>query len=132
MSDFKRLTERDLFGNADVTGVKPEDFFARLYGDDPARVSAVINRLAAYEDTALTPEQVTALQTRIDELTAMLGAALGDMAVSGSCLGCTYYVDGVANCEGEGEPCHRWRGYDRFPNVPEFPTSNRKDLNKNV
>lgn len=56
---MKRLTERDEFGNADIIGV---DSFA-LQGSLPFqefnKVTAALNRLAAYEDTGLEPQDTS-------------------------------------------------------------------------
>ena len=114
MSDFKRLTERDDKGKAWVVSSWP----------DTATSDTVIDRLAAYEDTALTPEQIHALQTRNDELTAMLGAALN--CIPQFCEDCSYSFDdghGDYDCSlRQDAPCQwRWKGYDIYNNVPEFP-----------
>ena len=56
-----RLTERDEYGNADIIGVDSEDLQLNLEFDSMNRVTAALNRLAEYEETGLTPEQVKKL-----------------------------------------------------------------------
>lgn len=55
---MKRLTERDEFGNADIIGVDSEDLQCNLEFDEFNRVTVALNRLASYEDTGFTPEQI--------------------------------------------------------------------------
>lgn len=60
---MKRLTERDEFGNADIIALSdmmPEIYAELSFGETNALTNA-LNRLAAYEDTGLTPEEITAL-----------------------------------------------------------------------
>lgn len=48
---MNRLTERDEFGNADIIGVESTALYAELDGlNDVNRVTAALNKLAAYED----------------------------------------------------------------------------------
>jgi|GEM_PF-4437409 len=139
MSDFKRLTNED-YKDLGIVGyggeLNPcivmltigELIGGCVKGGSREIMTEVFTRLAAYEDTALTPEQVAALQTRIDELTVMLGSALEDMeSYKGACEFCKYGTrypedEPCRYCWNEDDNPHfRWSGYDRFPNVPEFP-----------
>lgn len=63
---MNRLTERDEYGNADIIGVDSEDLQLNLDFEGFNRVTEALNRLAAYEDTGLTPAGVFALQTHPD------------------------------------------------------------------
>lgn len=54
---MNRLTERDEYGNADIIGVDSEDFQLNLDFEGFNRVTEALNRLAAYEDTGLEPEE---------------------------------------------------------------------------
>ena len=58
-----RLTERDEYGNADIialSDVIPE-IYAELSFAETNALTEVLNRLAEYEETGLTPEQVKKL-----------------------------------------------------------------------
>ena len=57
-----RLTERDEFGNADIIGVDSQDLTEALDFDQLNLVTDALNRLTAYEDTGLEPEEVNALK----------------------------------------------------------------------
>ncbi|EHQ92162.1 hypothetical protein [Desulfosporosinus youngiae] len=50
MSEYKRLTDRDEFGNADIIGVDSEDLQLNLEYDEFNKVTNALNRLAQYED----------------------------------------------------------------------------------
>ena len=120
MSDFKRLTERDGFKYASLIGVDDDILRSNLYFGEMSPIIDAFDRLAAYEDTTLTPEQVTALQTRNDELTAMLGAALGELKRYVGCDGCSHGY--LGRCDRPEETCEwSWSGCNRYDNVPEFP-----------
>ncbi len=61
---MNRLTERDEFGNADIialSDIMPE-IYAGLSFSETNALTDVLNRLADYEDTGLTPEEIKALQ----------------------------------------------------------------------
>ncbi len=61
---MNRLTERDEFGNADIialSDIMPE-IYAGLSFSEMNALTDVLNRLAAYEDTGLTPKEIKALQ----------------------------------------------------------------------
>ena len=60
-STHERLTERDEFGNADITGVDSMDLQMNLSFDEFNLVTKALNKLAAYEDTGLTPERCAEL-----------------------------------------------------------------------
>lgn len=55
---MNRLTERDEYGNADIIGVDSEDLQLNLDFEGFNRVTEALNRLAAYEDTEIEPEEV--------------------------------------------------------------------------
>ena len=59
-----RLTERDEFGNADIivlSDIMPE-LYDELSFSETNALTDVLNRLATYEDTGLTPEEITAMK----------------------------------------------------------------------
>lgn len=70
---MKRFTERDEYGNADIaelSDVMP-DIYGGLPFDAANALTAALNRLAAYEDTGLTPakiEQMKAYNARLCKL----------------------------------------------------------------
>lgn len=50
MSEYKRLTERDEWGNADIIGVDSGNLQGNLMGDEFNNVTLALNRLAFFED----------------------------------------------------------------------------------
>lgn len=60
---MKRLTERDEFGNADIIALSDmmPEFYAGLSFSETNALTDVLNRLADYEDTGLTPGEITDL-----------------------------------------------------------------------
>ncbi len=59
-----RLTEIDEYGNADIialSDVMPE-LYAELSFSEANALTETLNRLAAYEDTGLTPEEIMKLK----------------------------------------------------------------------
>lgn len=58
---MKRFTERDEFGNADIIGIDSDDLSVNLNFKAFNKLTAALNRLAAYEDIGLTPEQVKSM-----------------------------------------------------------------------
>lgn len=59
-----RLTEIDEYGNADIialSDVMPE-LYAELSLSEANALTETLNRLAAYEDTGLTPEEIIKLK----------------------------------------------------------------------
>ena len=56
---MERLTKRDEYGNADIIGVSSDAQF-ELSFDELNAVTNALNRLAAYEDTGLAPEDCAA------------------------------------------------------------------------
>lgn len=59
-----RLTERDEYGNADIialSDVMPE-LYAELSFSETNALTDTLNRLAAYEDTGLTPDEINQLK----------------------------------------------------------------------
>ena len=59
---MKRLTERDEYGNADIIGVGAE-LQLDLAFEEMNRVTKALNRLAAYEETGFTPEEIKELSS---------------------------------------------------------------------
>ena len=66
---MERLTKRDEYGNADIIGVSSDVQF-NLEFDELNAVTAALNRLAAYEDTGLAPEDCAAYKKFEDNLCA--------------------------------------------------------------
>lgn len=65
-----RLTERDEYGNADIialSDIMPE-LYASLSFSETNALTDALNRLAAYEDTGLTPEEITAMKADNERL----------------------------------------------------------------
>ena len=62
---MNRLTERDEYGNADIIGVDSEDLQLNLDFEGFNRVTEALNRLAAYEDTGLEPEEINCVNTNV-------------------------------------------------------------------
>lgn len=62
---MKRLTKRDEYGNADIIGVDSNELQLNLEFEELNKVTDALNRLATYEDTGLSPEQVLELKERI-------------------------------------------------------------------
>jgi hypothetical protein len=138
MTDFKRLTNEDYKDLGIVGydgGLNPckvmvtigELIGGCVKGGSREIMTEVFTRLAAYEDTNLTTAQIHALQTRNDELTAMLGEALED--ARGHCMTCMY--SDLSENDPPCSECHpvsnrhgkcnwQWKGCIRY-NVPEFP-----------
>ena len=58
---IKRLTERDEYGNADIIGVDSAELQLNLEFDELNRVTDALNRLAGYEDSGLSPQEVREL-----------------------------------------------------------------------
>ncbi len=58
---YKRLTERDEYGNANIIGVDSSDLQAELDFDEFNMVTDALNCLAAYEDTGFSPKGVDKL-----------------------------------------------------------------------
>lgn len=78
---MKRYTERDAYGNADI--IELSDIMPDIYGglsfDKANALTAALNRIAAYEDTGLTPEEIAAMKAdnkRLHELVDILKGAI--------------------------------------------------------
>lgn len=69
-----RLTERDEFGNADIIAISDimPEIYAGLSFSETNALTDVLNSLAAYEDTGLTPEEISALQAENKRLHELL------------------------------------------------------------
>lgn len=61
---MKRYTERDEYGNADITALSDvmPDIYGGLSFDAANALTAALNRLAAYEDTGLSPGEIELLK----------------------------------------------------------------------
>lgn len=76
-----RLTERDEYGNADIialSDVMPE-LYAELSFSETNALTDTLNRLAAYEDTGLTPKEIAAMKAdnkRLHDLIDILEGAI--------------------------------------------------------
>lgn len=59
-----RLTERDEYGNADIIALSDimPDIYSGLSFSETNALTAALNRLAAYEDTGLSPEKIAAMK----------------------------------------------------------------------
>ena len=66
---MERLTERDEFGNADIIALSDmmQEIYAGLSFGETNALTDALNRLAAYEDTGLSPEEVMALKAPPNE-----------------------------------------------------------------
>ena len=62
MTNFKRLTEIDEFGNFDIIGVDCGELQFNLEFNEMNLVTEALNKLAAYEDTGLTPDDINKLK----------------------------------------------------------------------
>jgi hypothetical protein len=92
---IKRLTERDEYGNADIIGVDSAELQLNLEFDELNRVTDALNRLAAYEDSGLTPEQVHELaKAEAEGRLVVLPCKPGDVVYAVS--GCLFYRDDSA------------------------------------
>ena len=62
---MERLTERDEYGNADIIALSDmmPEIYAELSFGEANSLTDALNRLAAYEDTGLTPEKITELKS---------------------------------------------------------------------
>lgn len=54
MSEYKRLTERDEWGNADIIGVDSGNLQGNLMGNEFNRVTLALNRFADLEDMIIS------------------------------------------------------------------------------
>lgn len=50
MTDYKRLMERDEFGNADIIGIDSVLLYENLTGEEYNKLTNALNRLAKFED----------------------------------------------------------------------------------
>lgn len=71
---MKRYTERDAYGNADI--IELSDIMPDIYGglpfDKANALTAALNRIAAYEDTGLTPAEIERLKSENARLNNLL------------------------------------------------------------
>lgn len=63
---MERLTEYDEYGNADIIGVDSAELQLNLEFEEFNLVTDALNKLSAYEDTGLTPEEITTLKEELD------------------------------------------------------------------
>ena len=79
MKDYKRLTERDVFGNADIIGLSPEKLYSELCFSETHLLTKALNKLAELEDKiesgeigyvcgSETEQRITDLLTEFDEM----------------------------------------------------------------
>lgn len=74
-----RLTERDEYGNADIialSDIMPE-LYASLSFSETNALTDALNRLAAYEDTGLSPEEITAMKADNERLNDLVNELEG-------------------------------------------------------
>lgn len=69
---MERLTERDEYGNAEITGVDSDYLQFNLSNEDFNKVAEALNKLAAYEDIGPTPEQLKEIDRLYMEQAAKL------------------------------------------------------------
>lgn len=64
---MERLTERDEFGNADIIALSDmmPEIYAGLSFSETNTLTEALNRLAAYEDTDLTPADINDLRNEL-------------------------------------------------------------------
>ncbi len=67
---MNRLTERDEFGNADIIAISDimPEIYAGLSFSEMNALTDALNRLADYEDTGLTPEEINHLRENKGEI----------------------------------------------------------------
>lgn len=81
-----RLTERTedgevcIINKTDPEGAYNAEDYARWMGNDTGELAAALDRLAAFEDTGLEPEEVAALKASDKRLRAVLVGILGEAA----------------------------------------------------
>lgn len=63
---MKRLTERDEYGNADIVGSDMAGWLLDLDFEDLNLVTNALNKLADYEETGLTPEEINRASSIIE------------------------------------------------------------------
>lgn len=63
---MERLTEYDEYGNTDIIGVDSANFTLNLEFNEFNLVTDALNKLSAYEDTGLTPEEIRTLKEYLD------------------------------------------------------------------
>lgn len=68
MNEYKRLTERDEYGNADIIGLSTEKLFGELYFDEINLLTKALNKLAFLEDKIENGTLVKLLCKGIEEL----------------------------------------------------------------
>lgn len=67
-NNYKRLTERDEYGNADIIGLSTEKLFGELYFDEINLLTKALNKLAFLEDKIENGTLVKLLCKGIEEL----------------------------------------------------------------
>ena len=65
---MERLTEYDEFGNADIIALAGvmQELYEGLSFNETNALTDVLDHLAAYEDTGLTPQEITNLQKQAE------------------------------------------------------------------
>jgi len=72
-----RYTKYDEYKNADIIGIDSKDLQINLEYKDFNKVTNALNRLAAYEDTGLEPDEIKALKEKQVPKEAMVGPIPG-------------------------------------------------------
>lgn len=136
---MKRLTERDEYGNAYIIALSDmmPELYAGLSFSETNVLTDALNRLAAYEDTGLEPEEVEKL-AQADAIAALVkentrlrdnlkrtererDAAITDIYNMGGCPNCKYNSGrssrtGLPICSKNLEypdgKCFEWRGLE--------------------
>jgi hypothetical protein len=121
-----RLTERDEFGNSDIIGVECAELQFNLEFDEMNLVTEALNKLAAYEGTGLTPDDINELNdfeqsqcakllAENGKLKAKLKMAIDDISSGNAndCDTCLHGADHDSDCPIEKETggcSYKWRG----------------------
>lgn len=67
MKDYKRLTERDEFGNADIIGLDSNELACALDFDGLNKLTFALNKLASLEDKIESGELISTVQSERGE-----------------------------------------------------------------
>lgn len=102
---MKRLTKRDANGAAHRYGCRNVCAYCRNCDCDD--MAEMVERLAAYEDTGLTPEEIAALRAELDAAKRDIKNMLQSESCEEFCAFCKRSMDddcSISNCNAE------WRG----------------------
>lgn len=64
MKDYKRLTGRDVFGNADIIGLSTEKLYSELCFSETNLLTKALNKLADLEDKIESGELIATRERR--------------------------------------------------------------------